>query len=107
MCEFSGAGYRIWIPSELPGEEPHNDNADVHVYLDNGLHYVATLYTPYNLGCLLEKWRASGEYGGGLYVWDPSMVVVRDLHMETIRLAVENLIATGDLHRAFQLADPD
>ncbi len=81
-------------------------NIDVHVFLEDGAQFVATLYTPENLRELMNKWRATGEYSGD-YVWDRSMVVVRDLRLETIRAVVADLIASGDLQRAFEPCLPD
>lgn len=105
MVDIAGVGYRLWIPHEVSEDMTCDGNVDVHVYLTDSAHYVCTFYTPEDLRELLERWRVSGEHAGGACVWDPSMIVVRDLRISTIRAAVEDLIASGDIRKAMQLCD--
>jgi len=97
--EIVRSRYRLWIPHARECES--EGNLDLHVFLENGPHYVCTVYTPENLRRILNDFRYSGE---GSCMWDPSMVIVSDLQDETICAAVEELIATGAISRAMELA---
>jgi hypothetical protein len=100
--DIAASGCRIWIPHTMSPKEISSGNADVHVFRDGGAHYIGTLYTPENLQSLLQKFQASGECADGCYFFDPSMLVVRDLRPDTIRRAIEAIIQTGEIERAFE-----
>ena len=106
MMDIRGEGCRISIPHELTILTPEDENADVHVQLDDGREYAGTLYTPANITSLLHKFERSGECALGRYFWDPTMLVVRDLTEETIRAAIEDLVATGDIEKIFVRSEP-
>lgn len=93
--ELIGKDYRIWIPHELRFDSVDDENADIHIHLDDGSHYTGTLYTIANILHLMDKFARTGECAGGKYMFDPTMLIVRDLRPETIQAVVEELIHTG------------
>ena len=103
MIEIEGKGYRIWSPHPFHEGCSKYGNIDVHVYLQDGTHYVTTMYTVENLREVLELGRLSGECAGGAYTWDTSMIVMRDLSLATIQAVVEDLIQSGYIQRAMDL----
>jgi hypothetical protein len=92
--------YKIEIFSKSP-VDPEDDNVDVYVHFEDGRSYIATFFTLRNIERLMEKDRRTGESGGGLHFWATDMVIVRRLDPETVRLAIEDIIASGDLEQVF------
>src|SRR5262245_31443086 len=54
-----------------------------------GFTIFATFITPRNIETLLSRWKLSGEYGGGVALRIPDMVVVPDLSPAALVAAVE------------------
>jgi hypothetical protein len=98
--DLVGSGYRISIPHSLPIDAT-DENADIHVYLDDGSLYIGTIYTIRNVQHLMEKFEQSGECAAGRYMFDPTMLIIRDFRPETIQAVVENLVKTGELAKVF------
>lgn len=88
------SAYRIEIFREAP-VDPEDDNVDVYVHFEDGRSYIATFFTLRNIQNLMEKDRRTGENDGGAHFWATDMVIVRRLDPETVRLAVEDIIAHG------------
>ena len=102
MDEFSGDGYRVWTPHNFGTHSGDEGDIDIHVNLKDGKHYYGTLYTIEHLRQALDDGRRFGEYANGAYAWDPSMIVVRDLLLATVRATIEDLIQTGDIEKALE-----
>lgn len=95
-----GEGFTVWIPHSLQ-RTPSDANADVHVQVANGEVYSGTFYTLENVAFLLKRFEQTGECAAGRFFFDPSMVLVRDLEEDTILMVVAELLATGELRKAF------
>jgi hypothetical protein len=93
--------YRVHWVGDLFGIDPHADNVDVFVDFEDGKRFVATLFTQQNIRELFERYEASGECGGGQYVWAKNMIVMKEVSADAIRAAVASLIAAGELEQAF------
>lgn len=103
--EITGPGFRIRIPHPLPSDEEEDGNVDVLVHLDDGSHYAGTLYSVANVRVLMDRFRVSGECAAGRYFFDPTMVIVRDLKVDTIHAVIEDLIRSDELAKAFVRSD--
>ena len=80
------------------GIDPDDDNVDLEMEFVDGHVVQATLITPRNIQTLLARWKASGEYGGGVALRIPDMLVLPDLTPASIVAAVEeHEAAFGDL----------
>lgn len=99
--EITGDGYRIWIPHSLDNDSHTHGNADIHVYLNDGCHFAGTLYTLENIRWLMGEYARSGECAAGRYMFDRTMVVIRDLDRDTIRAVVDELVRTNEIASAF------
>lgn len=97
----SGKRYRVHWIGDLFGIDPHADNVDVFVDFEDGNRFVATLFTQTNIRDLLERYEATGECGGGQYVWAKNMIVMKEVSAGAIEAAVASLIAAGELEHAF------
>ncbi len=51
----------------------------------------------------LRHYSSSGECAGGAYFWGTGLIIVRDTSDETLRAAVDDLIATGEFSKALEL----
>jgi hypothetical protein len=81
--------------------DPHTDNLDLEVTLEDGDRYVATLFTLANIRRIMDQYRDTGECNNGQYFWASDMVIVHELTEEIIKSTVEDLLATGELNKAF------
>jgi hypothetical protein len=88
------------------GADTHNDNVDVLVYFADGTKYAATFFTLENIRQLFAKNYSTGECASGKYLWAANMIIVESLDEETIQIAVDDLIATGEFGRAFDGPHP-
>lgn len=89
---------RVLVGSD--GIDPDDDNVDLEMVFVDGHVVHATLITPRNIQTLLARWKVSGEYGGGVALRIPDMLVLPDLSPASIVAAVERHEAVfGDLLR--------
>ena len=89
--------------AELPSSDI---NVDVEVTDAAGARWSATVYTVANVATLLERWKSSGEHGGGAYFWGgPDQVLVSEASVEAIDRAVHAIVADGDFEQIFQRLD--
>jgi hypothetical protein len=101
MRWIKGPNYRILLIEGVDELDPIDDNVDVEILFDDGRRYGATLFTLENVHSLMERYRSSGECGGGSYFWASQMIMVRSLTPAAIAEAIGALIAEGDLDQAF------
>lgn len=78
--------------------DPHNDNVDVAIKLDNGDIVYATFFTLSNVKSLFEKNQGTGECKNGLYLWASGMILVESLSESIIRSTIEDLINENELY---------
>ncbi len=79
-----------------------DDNFDVVVKLEDGRMFGATFFTVTNVSSLMGKWRASGEYGGGMYFWASYPIIVEQISYETVSKVVAAMIADPIFEHAFE-----
>lgn len=79
-----------------------NDNIDVEVMFEDGSRHGATFFTLSNVETLFRRNAETGECSAGLYFWASSMILVRDLSLQTIQRTVEGLLATAEFDHAFE-----
>jgi hypothetical protein len=101
MSPLAGTPYTIHWVDDVFGIDPEDDNVDVTVAFENGEWYTATLFTVRNLESLMDKYRETGECGGGLYVWSVHMIVVARLTRENVERTVADLLRSGEFATAF------
>ena len=65
-----------------------DDNLDMHVLTENGDVYFVTVFTLKNIQKLMEKDQSK-------YFWCVDSLIVDDLKIETIKIAIENIIKDG------------
>lgn len=100
--EINSAGFRIWSPHNIPSDQEKDGNIDIHVYCDDGTHFVGTFFTLENIRWLMEKNRKTGECASGLYTWSTGMVILRELSKASIETVVRDLLKTGHLGVALE-----
>lgn len=89
----------------LPSDDA---NVDVEVRDHRGNRWSATFYTIPNVRTLMERWRHSGEYGGGTYLWGGrDAILVERLSREVIESTVEQLRKEGEFERVFSALDDE
>jgi hypothetical protein len=86
--------YKLYSPAGYLGTDKVNDNIDIHVVTEHGDVFFATLFTPINFSQLMERNGLNG-------MWVVDMVVVKDLSLETIRMAVDELMEKQSFTEAF------
>ena len=79
---------------------PPDDNVDVEVLLEDGSRWGATFFTVANIRSLMDKVAATGEASGDWF-WAANMIMIRELTLDSIRAAVEDIYATGYLASTF------
>ncbi|CAK7027357.1 MAG: hypothetical protein MESAZ_02797 [Saezia sanguinis] len=96
--------YVIWIPPGhlSPENNPDDNNADVHLYFEDGSHWVTTVYTYTNVRTLRRSFAATGECLHGAYFCDPSMLLIDRLTHQRISEVVSELIKNNELPSAFE-----
>jgi hypothetical protein len=88
-----------------PVEDIEDDNIDIFIKFDTGEAYAATVFTPKNILTLMNRWKQSGECLGGSYFWVEDMIIVERLTMDIVHDAVNAVIESGKLEKAFILMD--
>ncbi len=73
--------FKIIFPTGYQINNVINDNLDIHVVLDNGAVFFATIFTTSNIEYLINKEK-------DIYFWAINMFIVKDLEKDTIRNAV-------------------
>lgn len=81
--------------------DPHVDNVDVEVELDDGRRFCATFFTLENIRRLFAKNKTTGECHSGLYFWATDMIIVEVLTLDTIEKTVKDLLACREFESAF------
>ncbi|CAL2082176.1 hypothetical protein [Tenacibaculum sp. 190524A02b] len=79
-------------------------NMDVFVLTDNK-RYVATFFTFSNINTLINRYKKTGELLNGKYFWSSNMMLVSDLHENTIVEVVEDLIEKDEFLEVFDLIE--
>lgn len=87
--------------------DPIDDNIDVVITLSGGDRYKATFFTIANIGTLFAQNKRTGECAKGLYLWASDMLLVETLDDETLRIAIDDLIKSGELEAACSLLDDE
>jgi hypothetical protein len=105
MIELVGSGYRATVILGGAPSGPAEENADVHVRVNDGRSYNGVLATPGNLRYLLQKFAAEGDCASGSYVWIEGLLVVRDFRLETMIAALDGLVASGEIGAAFTASE--
>ena len=77
-----------------------DDNVDVEIELSDGNRYSATFFTLMNIQSLMKKNKLTGECAGGIYLWSSNMILVENLHLETIERTIAGLVQEGELDTA-------
>lgn len=79
------------------GESPEAVcNVDGWIDIPGHGSWAGTFLTVAEVARLMEHWRETGEYASGAYFVALDGVIVRDPGVESILIAVEDLVATGD-----------
>jgi hypothetical protein len=87
--------------------DPARDNVDVEVTLADGSRFGATFFTVTSVQRLFRKNRATGECGGGRYLWAANMILVQELTTDVIKHSVRDLLDRGKFGSAFcRLTEP-
>lgn len=76
--------------------DPHDDNIDVKIQLDDGRFTVATFATIRNLERIMKQHALSGESLGGKYLWISDLIIVERLELSLIEEACLDLYKTND-----------
>jgi hypothetical protein len=74
----------------------HVENVDVEVVLDDGSRWSATFLSVAEIGRLMKRWEATGEYLDGAYLRVPDLIVVRHGGVEGMVAVLNSILATGD-----------
>lgn len=100
----SKAGYILWIPPGhiQPENDPFDNNADVHLFFEDGAHWVSTIHTYQNLYTMQRHYAQTGECLGGAYFCEPHMLIIDQLTPERIMQIVDDLITSNSLACAFE-----
>lgn len=93
----------VWI---LAGDPPNFSGfIDVELRAKDGRRFLGTVGTLEDAAEAMHRWRATGEALGGRYLWIADLVVVDQIDPATIVAVVDDLVATGDLSKAFSEAE--
>ena len=87
-------GSQVW--------DPVGDNVDVEVTLANGARFGATFFTLKNVERLFQQNHATGECGGGTYLWTANMILVLELTMDVVENSVQELLDSEEFYSAFR-----
>lgn len=100
----------IWLEFEewADGEhDPHDDNSDVEVTLDDGSAWAATFLTYANVETLRRQNAESGEALGGGYFWATDLILVDTLTRERVTEVVEHLLEVDEFELIFVPAEDE
>ena len=89
----------------FPTRGADDENADVHVTLEDGGVYAGVLASLRNIHFLLDKFSKSGECASGAYFWASSLVLLRDFELDTIQASLDHLVQSGELQHIFIAQD--
>jgi hypothetical protein len=82
--------FKCHFPAGYTGTNITNDNIDINVVTEDESVYFATLFTFENIHSLMAKEQSP-------YFWATNMLIVKDLNLDTIRLAIDRIVNEGDL----------
>jgi hypothetical protein len=99
--DLQGTGYRARVIQDLPAPNASNENADVFVTLDDGSTYNGVIATTRNIAYLFEKFAAEGQCAHGAYLWISHLVILRDFAPNTIQIAIDGLVSSGEIRQIF------
>lgn len=93
-----GNGWTIELLLE-EGESPENvENTDGWVTVHGEGQWAFTLLTVAELNRLMARWQQTGEYHGGAYFTCPDLVLLRRPGVESLTLAIQDLVSSGGHH---------
>ncbi len=99
-------GYELLIIWGSGVYDPADVNFDLEIRTSDA-RYSATVFTLRNIGTLLRRWRVSGEEPNSYFRCYDAIVVDAPITEATIRRAVADAVATGDLESWPRLEDLD
>jgi len=86
--------YKIFSILSHDAHDVNNDSIDLHVITEEGKVFFATFITRANISEIMTQ-------QGLTHLWIEDMVIVEDIHIETIKNAVVAIIKDLILDRAF------
>lgn len=72
------------------------ENVDVEVILGNGSRWSATFISLTEIGRIMKRWEATGEYLSGSYLRIPDLIVVSRGGLERMVAVLNSILASGD-----------
>ncbi|WP_345558537.1 hypothetical protein [Nonomuraea rosea] len=113
MIEIDGAFYRISKPGfemlipRWEGYSPETaDEADATITLSDGTCRYATFMTLGVVRKIMDRWQDTGECRNGQYFWCSDLVVIREPGFDSMIVAVQDMIATGEIENACGVLPP-
>lgn len=85
--------FKITFPGGDKQISKQDDNIDVHIVLETGDVFVASLFTVSNIQKLINQFNSAS-------FWASDMIIVKDLSYETIRNAIQEIIDDEYLQHA-------
>lgn len=86
--------FKINFPIGYQVDNHSNDNIDINVILKNNDVFAFTLFTLKNISFLMSRDSSN-------YFWAADMIIVKDLKLDTIKLAIKELLLDGYLENYF------
>lgn len=80
--------FKLLFPAPYSVHDVNNDNLDLNIVFEDGAVYFVTAFTPANLAYLMQKWDRK-------YFWAADPFIVEDLHKQTLRNAIQQVIEDG------------
>ena len=87
---------------QIPNEDITHQNIDFWIKTD-GKTYLGSATTTENIQYLMEKDKQTGESAFGSYHWQTNAIILKDFTVESLALAVEDIIKESLLDSIFHL----
>jgi hypothetical protein len=97
---FVGDGYKAWSHHAIPPRPGESPDVDIIVEIPEG-RFVATFYPISQIPEIFAEAATSGDFAGGLYFCDTSLVLVRSIDRQTLGPVIEDLVRTGRVPEIF------
>lgn len=85
--------FKLYFPSGFKNLDVFNGNVDVNIITEDYSVYFVVFYTIEHIKSIMER-------ESKVWYWDEDMVVINNLEMETIKVAIADLISDGYLKEA-------